>query len=62
MGDRMSREEQQSSHYNCISFVLLNFALFFPLETGIAYRGAEKLASRSVFSLDNKVHWRRLRG
>ena len=21
MGDRMSREEQQSSHYNCISFV-----------------------------------------
>lgn len=41
MDDRMSRQEQ-NSHYNCILFVLVNFALFALLDTGIAYRGGLK--------------------
>lgn len=41
MDDRMSRQEQ-NSHCNCILFVLVNFALFVLLETGIAYRGGLK--------------------
>ena len=52
MDDRMSRQEQ-NSHCDCVLFVLVNFALFVLLETGIAYRGRLK---------NWPVHWRRLRG